>query len=168
MRWHLGGRRVPDRRQRGAHPVRFALGVVLVLYGCTGFTPIRFRVSARAERWLSPVVGVATGLLTGATGVFVIPAVPYIQALGLEKEELIQALALSPLVSALALGSSLVGGGVQGPSLAGASLLAVIPAVAGMYFGQRLRLRVSEELFRRVFFSGLIALGGYFAVRNLG
>jgi hypothetical protein len=29
------------------------------------------------------VVGLATGLVTAATGVFVIPAVPYLQALGL-------------------------------------------------------------------------------------
>jgi hypothetical protein len=34
----------------------------------------------RAEPWLSPLVGLATGLVTGATGVFVIPAVPYLQA----------------------------------------------------------------------------------------
>jgi len=144
----------------------FALGVVLLLYGCTGLAAVRFRVSPRPERWLSPVVGLTTGFLTGATGVFVIPAVPYIQALGLEKEELVQALAFSPTVSALALGLSLAGQGVLGLSLAGASLLAVVPALVGMYTGQWLRLRVNEEAFRRAFFFGLIALGAYLAVRN--
>jgi uncharacterized protein len=151
-----------------AEHTRVALGVILALYGCTGFTPIRFTVSRGAERWLSPVIGLITGLLTGATGVSVIPAVPYIQSLGLEKEELIQALALSPLVSALALGVSLVGGGVLGLTLAGASLVAMVPALAGMYLGQWLRLRVSEALFRRVFFAGLAVLGSYLALRNLG
>ncbi len=150
-----------------AEQTRFALGVILALYGCMGFTPIRFTVSRRAERWLSPVIGLITGLLTGATGVFVIPALPYIQSLGLEKEELIQALALSPLVSALALGVSLAGGGALGLSLAGASLVAMVPALAGMYLGQWLRLRVSEAVFRRVFFAGLVALGAYLALRNL-
>ncbi len=95
-----------------------------------------------------------------------LPAVPYIQALGLQKEELVQALALSPTVSTLALGFSLVGAGVLGLSLAAASLAALVPALAGMYIGQRLRLRVSEEAFRRAFFIGLIALGGYLAARN--
>lgn len=149
-----------------AERTTFALGVVLSLYGCMGFAAIRFRVTQRAERWLSPIVGVATGFLTGATGVFVIPAIPYIQALGLEREELVQALALSPTVSALALGLNLIGGGVLGLSLASASLLAVAPALAGMYIGQRLRQRVSAEAFRRTFFFALIVLGVYLAVRN--
>lgn len=150
-----------------AEHTRFALGVVLTFYGCAGFTRVRFRVSARAEPWLTPVVGLVTGLLTGATGVFVIPAVPYIQALGLKKEELVQALALSPLTSALALGVTLAGGGVLGLSLAGASLLALVPALAGMYAGQWLRLRVSEQTFQRVFFAGLVALGVHLAAKNL-
>jgi len=151
-----------------AEHTRLAMGVVLVLYGCTGFTTIRLTVSAAAARWLSPIVGVITGLLTGATGVSVLPAVPYIQALGLEKEELVQALALSPMVSALALGLSLASGGVLGLAVAVASVLAIVPALAGMYAGQRLRLRVSEAVFRRAFFSGLIALGAYLVMRNLG
>ncbi len=37
----------------------------------------------RPERWAGPAVGAATGLATGATGVFVIPAVPYLGSLGL-------------------------------------------------------------------------------------
>jgi uncharacterized protein len=150
-----------------AEQTRFALGLILALYGCMGFTTIRFTVSARAERWLSPVMGVIAGLFNGATGVFVIPALPYVQSLGLDRERLIQALALSPLVSALALGVSLAGGGVLGLSLAGASLLAMVPALVGMYFGQWLRLRVSEAVFRRAFFAGLIALGAWLAARNV-
>jgi hypothetical protein len=48
-------------------------------------------------------VGAITGLTTAATGVFVIPAVPYLQAIGFEKEELVQALGLSFTVSTMAL-----------------------------------------------------------------
>lgn len=98
---------------------------------------------------------------------FVIPAIPYIQSLGLRKEEFIQALALSALVSALALAASLAGGGVLGLSRAGASLRAMVPALAGMYAGQLLRQRVSETQFSRRFFAGLVALGSYLVLRNL-
>ena len=55
-----------------------ALGVVLALYGVVGLVGRNLTVAPRAERWLSPVVGLATGLIAGATGVFVIPAVPYL------------------------------------------------------------------------------------------
>ncbi len=68
----------------------FGLGVVLFVYGCMGLADVRFRVPRRSERWLSPFIGAVTGAITGATGVFVIPALPYLQALGLEKEELIR------------------------------------------------------------------------------
>ena len=68
-----------------------ALGAVLAVYGLFGLFLPRLSVPLRSERSLSPIVGVITGLLTGATGVFVVPAVPYISALGLTKDELIQA-----------------------------------------------------------------------------
>lgn len=38
---------------------------------------------ASLEPWTGLTAGTATGVLTGLTGVFVIPAVPYLNALGL-------------------------------------------------------------------------------------
>jgi uncharacterized protein len=145
----------------------FALGVVLFLYGCTGFTTVRYRVPPRSERWLSPVIGFLTGLITGATGVFVIPAVPYLQGLALDKEQLIQALGLSFTVSTIALGLSLMGSGALGISMASASLVALVPALAGMLVGQWVRLRISAATFRSLFFLGLLVLGAYIALRSI-
>ncbi len=48
------------------------------------------------------MTGTVTGLIASVTGVFVIPSVPYLQAIGLEKEELLQALGLSFTISTLA------------------------------------------------------------------
>src|SRR3546814_5315956 len=62
-----------------------ALGLALMLYAVIGLAAVRLRIPDRAEPWLSPLVGAATGLVTAATGVLVIPAVPYLQALALEK-----------------------------------------------------------------------------------
>ena len=58
-----------------------ALGLVLAAYGAYGLFARRFEVRISTERWLSPLVGLVTGLLSGATGVFVIPWVPYITSL---------------------------------------------------------------------------------------
>jgi hypothetical protein len=62
------------------------LGIVLALYGLLGLTAVRFVVPARHEPWLSPAIGVVTGLVTAATGVYMIPSAPYLQAIGLEKD----------------------------------------------------------------------------------
>ena len=100
------------------------------------------RCRRAAKRWLSPAVGIATGLVTAATGVFVIPAVPYLQALGLDKDELVQALrCVVHGLDGCAGGAAGACRRAAGP-LAGASALAIVPALIGMALGQWLRGRV--------------------------
>ncbi len=150
----------------GARP-SVALGAALALYAALGLTSVAFSVPAHAEPWLSPLIGAATGVVTAATGVYVIPAVPYLQALGLEKDELVQALGLSFTVSTVALAAVLAHDGVLETSVVGASLLALVPALIGMALGQWVRSRVRPDLFRVCFLVGLLALGGHLAVRGL-
>jgi uncharacterized protein len=142
-----------------------SLGAVLAIYGAIGLHSPRFVIPARYEPLLSPVIGLLTGLLTGATGIFVIPAVPYFNSLGLEKEELIQTLGLSFTVSTLALAAGLLLHEKFELNVAGTSLLALLPALGGMWLGQRLRDRLKPEVFRRWFFVGLIVLGSYMVGR---
>jgi hypothetical protein len=140
-----------------------ALGLALAAYAALGLAAVRLPYPGRAERWLSPLIGAVNGLVTAATGVFVIPAAPYLQALRLEKDDLVQALGLSFTVSTLALAANLVRGGALVQS-AGPSLLALAPAVGGMLIGQWLRARVEPQRFRFWFFLALLALGGHLAL----
>ena len=143
------------------------LGAVLAIYGIVGLAAPRMAVTRKHEAWLSPLAGLLTGVVTGATGVFVMPAVPYLSALALDKEELMQALGLSFTVSTLALGIALGASGRFSASLAATSALALLPALGGMYFGSRLRRRLPPAGFRYCFFSGLLILGLYMVVRAL-
>ena len=150
----------------GAAWASFGLGLALVAYAGLGLLHWRLQVRPAFEPWLGPLVGVATGLVTAATGVFVIPAVPYLQALGLEKDELVRALGLAFLVATIALGASLgVDGALQGAALLG-SVVVVAPALLGMGAGQWLRGRVKPETFKTIFFAGLLLLGIYLALRG--
>jgi uncharacterized membrane protein YfcA len=138
------------------------LGGALVAYAAFGLLPLRLPgVPAWAEGWAGPLVGLLTGLVTAATGVFVLPAVPYLQALGLERDRLVQALGLSFTVSTLALAAGLASGGGLGRAAIGGSLLALLPALAGMALGGWLRGRVAAATFRRCFFGGLLLLGAH-------
>ena len=150
-----------------AHAATAALGGALVLYSVVGLSNPRLRVPPRSEGWTGPLVGAATGLVTGATGVFVIPAVPYLGSLGLERDDLVQALGLSFTVSTLALAAGLALHGALPLAATGTSLLAVLPALAGMALGGRLRARVRPETFRVGFFAGLLVLGGELLWRGL-
>ena len=144
-----------------------ALGAVLFGYALFTLLSTGFSTSASAEKWLSPAIGLTTGAITGATGVFVVPAVPYLQSLSLPKEALVQALGLSFTVSTLALAAGLYlhGGWKIEQSLS--SILALPPAIVGMWIGQKIRSRLSPTLFRRCFLTLLMALGLEIGLRPL-
>src|SRR5699024_6086252 len=122
---------------------------------------------ARSESWLSSVIGATTGTIAGGTGVFVIPAVPYLQALGFEKNDLVQALGLSFTVSTVALAVGLGTHGALDPESLLLSGLAIAPSLAGMWAGQRIRNRISPAAFRRGFLICLLLLGVEMVSRSL-
>ena len=143
-----------------------ALGAALLLYALSGLFLPTLRIAPQREPWLGPVCGLITGVITSATGVFVIPAVPYLQALGLSKNQLVQALGLSFSVSTLALAAGLYWRGNLAGAELNASLLALLPAMLGMWLGQWLRQRISALLFKRVFFIGMALLGTHLLINN--
>jgi uncharacterized protein len=161
--WAGGGLLTADGGARAS----IGLGAVLALYGLLGLTSVEFSVPVRLEPWLSPLSGAVTGVVTAATGVYMIPSAPYLQAIGLKKDALVQAFGLSFTVSTLALAASLVRDGALQISVAGASLLALAPALLGMVLGQWVRARVRSETFRICFFVGSLLLGAHLMLRTL-
>lgn len=148
--------------------VSVALGGVLILYAAVGILAPHLPVpSARAERWMSPLIGVATGVVNGATGVSVMPLVPYLNSIGLQREALIEAMGLVFMVAMLALAICLAWTGHFAVASAGASTLALLPVFAGMYAGQLLRRRLHAGVYRKWFFIGLIALGASSIIRAM-
>jgi uncharacterized membrane protein YfcA len=143
------------------------LGLALAVYGGWGLLAPPFRLSPRAERVGALPVGLLGGLVTGATGVFVMPVVPWLGALGLSRDALVQALGIAFLVATLALGTALALGGTFTPMAAGGSLLALPPALAGLALGGWLRGRIPPARFRRIFFASLLLLGVHLAWRGL-
>jgi uncharacterized membrane protein YfcA len=137
------------------------LGLALTAYALLGLFNVQWEVKADSEHWLSPLTGAMTGMLSSATGVFVLPAVPYLQALGLRKEELVQAMGLAFTVATMSLAVSLAAQDAWQPATAGASFAAQLPAIAGMLLGQRIRDRLHPQMFRRCLLSAFLLTGMY-------
>jgi uncharacterized membrane protein YfcA len=153
-----------------AHVASAGLGAALMVYAVLGLGAIRFAVSGHAQHWASPLVGLITGVITAATGVFVFPAAPYLQGIGLRKEELVQALGLSFTVSTIALSWRLASDGslMFGAAIGGWSLIVpLLAAFAGMMIGGKLRGKLSEAVFKRVFFVGLLLVGSHLLLKGL-
>lgn len=143
------------------------LGVSTLAYAAVGLTTPGLPRPGRHERWLGPAAGTATGILTGLTGSFVMPSVPYLQALDLPRDALVQAMGLTFFVATVALGLSLGRLGLVPGDLALVSGLSVLPALVGMRLGQALRSRLSPAAFRRALFVALLAVGGWIALKPL-
>ena len=137
----------------------FSLGLILITYAAVSLANIRITVPPNKEKWLSPVFGGMTGISTGLTGTFVVPGVLYLQALGLEKNSLVQAMGICFTTATLALGLSLGGHGLMSSDLTVLSAVAVLPALLGMKLGSYVRDSLPEPTFKKVFFVALLILG---------
>ena len=143
------------------------LGVALVIYAGLGLINIEFKVPPRSETWLGVLAGIATGAITVATGIFALPGVPYIHALGFDRHKLVQALGISFTVSTITLAIALGYAGEMRMSLAWPAAVAFCAAAIGMGLGQAVRHKVKAETFRLCFFIGILALGTHLALRGL-
>ncbi len=137
----------------------FGLGAALILYAVYALISPALTVSPGSEKWLSPLAGGITGLVTGATGVFVMPAVPFLQSLRFSKDELVQALGLSFTISTIALAFGLYLHDAFRMQQISLSLMSIFPALIGMWLGQKVRARISAKRFRQCFLLFLIVLG---------
>lgn len=144
-----------------------ALGIALIAYATYALRARAAFVPVRWERPLSPLVGVVTGVVTGATGVFTIPAVPWLQALRLPRDLLVQALGLAFTTSTVALAVGLAEQGAFRIDQVGWSAAAIVPALLGMALGQAVRHRISQQRFRQFFLGFLILLGLELALRPM-
>ena len=133
-------------------------GGLLAFYGLAGLVGLRLPPPGRHDAWIGPAMGLATGALTVASGVFVMPSVPYLQSLGLNKDTLVGALGLTFTVCTLCLWISLGAGGVRTDALA-ASASMLLPALLGLGLGAFARQRLSEAAFKRGFQIAIGALG---------
>jgi uncharacterized membrane protein YfcA len=166
------------------------LGTMLIIYAALALSGARFSVPVRMEGVWNPVIGLATGLISGATAIFVIPAVPYLQSLhfasggpGREddptdptratdvtmiKDALIQSLGVTVLVASVGLA---IGLGAKGSLPLGAAvpgLIGTATAILGMVAGRKIRNRMSLEVFRRWVLSALLVLGVVMVARATG
>jgi uncharacterized membrane protein YfcA len=139
------------------------LGGLLVIYAVIGLSKFSFSVARRDEKWIGGIVGVLTGMVSAATGIQVIPSMPYLQAIGMQKDELVQALGVFFTVATLALAFNLTSAGLLTAATALPGAVAMAASFIGMFVGQAVRTRMHPDVFRRWFLIAMILLGLYLA-----
>jgi uncharacterized membrane protein YfcA len=144
-----------------------ALGLALMAYAGHQLLGTTIRTPERLEPFVGALAGITTGVISGFTGVFVVPTIPFLQTIDLGKDEMIQAIGITAFTSAFAL---MLGLGVHGGlrfDMAAPILAAVAAGLVGMWLGQILRAGLTVAIFRRWVLIGLIGLGASMAARAL-
>jgi uncharacterized membrane protein YfcA len=88
---------------------------------------------------------------------------PFVQAIGMEKDELVQALGVFFTVATVALAFNLSSAGLLDESTALPGVVALACSFTGMAIGQAVRSRMQPDTFRRWFLIAMIVLGVYLA-----
>lgn len=143
------------------------LGALLVIYAIIGLSKFRFKVARSDEKWIGGIVGLMTGAISATTGVQVIPSMPFMQAIGMEKDELVQALGVFFTVATVALAFNLTTAGLLTAATALPGAVAMVASFTGMFIGQAVRNRMRPDVFRRWFLIAMIFLGIYLAASAL-
>lgn len=135
------------------------LGMCMIGYALFALMTPRMSLSPTAARILKIPAGFLTGLVTGITGSQVLPLVPYMLALNMDKGRTVQAINVGVLVLTSTLGISLLAARTVEPGELADSLLAIVPALAGSMIGAALHKRLDSATLRRLVL-GVVGLGG--------
>jgi len=148
------------------HSLSGLLGALIIIYSVVALAGLNLALTKKQETGLAPLIGFINGLLTGMTGAFVVPGVFYLQSIGLTRDMLIQAMGMLFTVSTLALGISMQANHLLTVELGQMSVVALLPAIIGMAMGQKIRGKLPEKHFRRIFFISLFILGAYILLNS--
>ena len=143
------------------------LGMLLTIYAIAGLANFQFEIQQRWQGFFGAMMGSCNGVFTGLTGSSAVPGVFYLQSSGLSKEQLVQAMGILFTFSSAGLSIGLYLQDKLTITSGALSLVALIPAVSGMYIGAKVRKRLSIQVFQKVFFLSLLLLGLFIVFKNI-
>lgn len=136
------------------------LGTVLCVYVSLSLSGRKLPQPAPGrERWYGPAAGGLGGVMFGMTGVFIVPGILYLQALGMKRDVLVQAMGVSFLIITVTILAFMTRWQLLAGDRVLISGLAILPMFAGITLGYYCRRHISEDMFRRIILIGLFISG---------
>ena len=139
--------------------IAFIVGTLIMTYSIASLLNLRFPAPGPREKYLSPVFGVIGGAIGGMSGMYAMPVVPYLQTLGLKRDELIQSIAIWFVAGAFIMASVVGINGAFTTPLIVLTTIATITSLFGIWLGGQARGRMSERVFVKTFLVAFLFLG---------
>jgi uncharacterized protein len=143
------------------------LGVTICGFGLIQTLGVQLRFSPRRRTLVESLLGVASGLFGGMSGIWGPPLILYLLALNVPKIEQVRALGITFLLGSIILVSAHFRSGLLNPETTPFSAVLVLPAALGMFFGYRLQSRLDQALFQRLTLIVLVLAGANLLRRGL-
>ena len=141
------------------------LGILTVVYAFLALVRPSLTLPKGLERPLQIPVGLLNGFFTGLTGSQMMPLLPYMLALRLDPDRLVQANNVTVTLASAFLATALFAAGLMTWPMFGLSIAAVVPALVGVQLGSWARRRIPAAAFRIIVLIVLVVIGLMLAVR---
>lgn len=135
------------------------LGVLLILYGLWGLINGLMTLSKKQEKQLTMPIGFISGLANGVTGSQIMPIMPYLLSLKLDRDLFIQTINSAFTINSLIMMVGLANLGVLNMPMLSLSAAGILPVAIGVYLGGKIRQRLSDDSFRKMVLVLFILLG---------
>jgi len=144
------------------------VGVVVITFTLLQASSYKLHIAAALEKPAGVAFGLASGVIGGLSSMFGPMLIIYLVSIrNLGKERFVASISFLYLACVVPWTLILIWFGVLDARLAALSASAAIPVVAGMFLGQKLRHRVSDQRFNRLVLVVLMTSGGTMLWRAL-
>ncbi|MCP4161924.1 MAG: sulfite exporter TauE/SafE family protein [Deltaproteobacteria bacterium] len=135
------------------------LGTVMLIYGIWALKNKLLQLSKSKERRLMAPIGLLSGLVNGVTGSQIMPIMPYLLSVKMDRDLFVQTINSSFTFSTIIMIIGLGKLGLVTTSIISISAMGILPVAVGIFFGGQLRKRVADETYRKMVLILLIVLG---------
>ena len=148
--------------------ISIIIAVTIITFTFINFLGLNLAsLKPKYERNLSMIIGFFSGVLGGISTFYAPPVITFLVSLNLEKENFIRTTATMYFLASIPLYSSLIYHGLGNYYDLLISFAITAPALLGQYFGTKIRMRLSNVIFRKTILVILIIIGLSLLIKNL-
>ena len=148
--------------------ISISIATVIIIFTSLNFFGISLKNIKKAnEKILSVIIGFLSGILGGLTTFYAPPIITFLISINLDKEFFIRTTATMYFFASIPLYSSMLYHGLGNYYDLIMSLVLVVPAIIGQFFGSKIRKKLSNEIFQKLILIILIMIGFSLLFKNL-
>ena len=148
--------------------ISIIIALTIIIFTSFNFLGLNLNwLKPKYEKIISIFIGFFSGILGGVSTFYAPPIITFLVSLSLVKENFIRTTATMYFIASIPLYSSLIFHGLGNFYDLLVSLIITAPALLGQYLGTKIRVRLSNEIFRKTILVILIIIGFSLLIKNL-